>query len=275
MSVEDNAKRAKVEEYVWLIFKNIATVSDSGKEILRAFALLPTAFAHHEDFLEKHLQFFGITEDIFEQLDHLVEQGWLDAVRKDEKPHYLMHPIIADAVEKHLDVTVEFAENYIIRIANLIDYDDTEPEHNLFDINFDRPLAERLKYLFFNENTEGVSYLLDRLGNLEMSFGFYKLAAEFDERALAIAELILDVNDPTITARQSNLANVYGDLGRYEEAANLLEKALKSDLKNFGIEHPSVAVRQSNLGMVYGNLGRYQEAADLLETALKSDLKNF
>ena len=275
LSIEDNAKRAKVEEYVWLIFKNIATVSDSGKEILRAFALLPTATAHHEDFLEKHLQFFGITEDIFEQLDHLVEQGWLDAVRKDEKPHYLMHPIIADAVKKHLDVTVEFAEEYIMHIANLISYENTKPEHNLFEINTNRPLAERLKYLFFNENTEGVSWLLDTLGNLEKNFGFYELAAEYNERALAIAKRIFDANHYLIAVRQSNLANVYGYLGRYKEAANLLETAFKSDLKNLGEDNPSVSIRQSNLANAYGNLGRYEEAANLLETALESDLKNF
>jgi tetratricopeptide (TPR) repeat protein len=275
ISVEDNAQRAKVEDYIWLIFENIADISTEAKEILKAIALLPVATPYDDDFLETHIQSFGIESDVIEILDNLVERGWLEPDKKDGKPAYKLHTLIADVVIKHLGLTVEFAEAYIIRVANLIYYDAQDPKHNLFKINENRPLAERLSDLFFDENTEGVSYLLDRLGYLEENFGFYKKAAEYGERALQIAESIFDKNHKTIAARQSNLANVYQNLGKYEEAAALLETALVSDLTNFGQEHPYVALRKSNLAAVYWSLGKYEQAEVFWEATLESDMKFF
>ena len=274
-SLDDNAKRAKVEEYIWLIFKNIADISDHSKMLLKAMALLPTATTFTDDFLETHFKHFGLDEDIFELLDHSVERGWLESVRETEKPAYKMHPLIADVVVKQLEVTVTFAATYIQYIAELIDYDPQNPEHNLFDINKNKPLAERLNDLFFDENTEGVSELLDNLGYLEQNFGFYDKSAEFKARALEVAETIFEKNHATIAVRQSNLASVYSHLGHYEQAAQLFETVLKSTEKNFGIDHPTVSVSRSNLATVYINLGRYEQAAQLLETALQSAEKSF
>ncbi len=274
-SLDDNAKRAKVEEYIWLIFDNIADVSDHSKVLLKAMALLPIATTFTDDFLETHFKHFALEEDVFELLDHLVERGWLDSVRETEKLAYKMHPLIADVVMKHLEVTATFAEEYISYVADLIYYDNTNPELNLFDINKNKPFAERLNDLFFEENTEGVSYLLDRLGYLEENFGFYQNSSEYRERALKIAETIFEKNHKTVAVRQSNLANIYGYLGKYEHSAKLLETVLANAEESLGKGHSHVAIYQSNLATAYRNLGRYEQAAELLETALNSDLKNF
>ena len=275
-SLEDQAKRAKVEEYIWLIFENVTQLHDGEKALLRAFALLPTATAFDEAFLENFAKHFDLEAHLPDRLDRLVQRGWLDKEQATgQAPTYKIHPLIAEVVVKHLAVDAAYAEPYTKAIAKLIYYNSTNPSSNLFEINNNRPLAERLSDLFFAENTEGVSELLHSLNWLDQNFGFYEKAKKYGERALAIAENLPSENHALISKNQSTLALVYGSLGRYERAAELLETALNSAEKNFGPDHPTVAVSQSNLANVYGSLGRYERAAELLETALNSDLKNF
>jgi tetratricopeptide (TPR) repeat protein len=274
-SLADNAKRAKVQDYIWLIFENITNIGELQQLILRAFALLPTAAAFTDDFVAKHLKTFGLEEDVYELLDHLVERGWLESLRKDGQPAYKMHPLIADVAVKHLTVDGTFAETYIMGVADLIYYDNANPEHLLSEKKDNLPFAERLTDLFFDENTEGVSELLQSLNWLNQNLGFYEKAAKQGEQALKIAQSLPNTHHALIAKNQSTLAMAYQNLGQYDRAAALLETALASNLKNFGAEHPTVAVYQSNLANVYQNLGQYDRAADLLETALASDLKNF
>ena len=42
-SLDDNRRRARVEEYIWLIFRNIADLPPGAQDLMRAFALLPPA----------------------------------------------------------------------------------------------------------------------------------------------------------------------------------------------------------------------------------------
>lgn len=274
-SLPENAKRANIEDYIWLIFSQVKGLDDKSKDILRCMALLPLAMQISREDLKEHLAIWNI-ENIAPALTMLVERGWLDKVQAPgQKPKYKMHPLIADVVVRHLEVGAEFAEEYVKRAAEMIHYDNIDPEHNLFEKNKFKPLAERLINLFWDENREEMSNLLDNLGTLEEYFIFYHKAVVYMERALENTEMIFDQNHAFVSKRQSNLANVYGNLGRNEEASRLLETALKSDLSRYGHNHPIVATRQSNLAMIYQNLGRNEEAAKLMETALKSDLDNF
>lgn len=271
----DILRRAKVEEYIWLIFKNIADLPPTAQELLRAFALLPPATAFDEDFLEKHAAHFAIEGNIFDTLDRLVEYGWLEkANAPGQKPAFKMHPLIADVALRHLDVNVEYAKIYIAAAAKQTYYDATNPQHNLSEINKKRPLAERLSDLFFEENTEEVSGLLDHLRGLDWRFGFYQKAARFGRRALDICENILEEGHSTIATRQSNLALVLKALGDYEGAKNLYEKALASYEKNLGPEHPWTAVSYSNLATVLHDLGDYEGAKNLHKKSLASDEKS-
>ncbi len=274
-SIRENRKRSKIEEYIWLIFNQVQGLDDKSKDILRGMTLLPLATTIERSELKKHLSIFGL-EDIVPTLIILVERGWLDKIQEPgQKPNYKMHPLIADVVFKHLNVNAAWSEKYIEKIANLIDYDNTNPTDILSKKNENKPFAERLSDLFFKENTKELSKLLDRLSYLEENFSFYDKAAYYSERALQIANNVFKEHHPTIAVRQSNLANIYRNLERYEEATHLLETALESDLKNYGKYHPEVAIKQSNLANAYRSLKRYDEAALLLETALINDLKNF
>lgn len=275
-SLDDLRKRAKVEEYIWLIFKNIADVPPTAQELLRAFALLPPATALDEDLLEKHAALFGLEAGVFSALDWLVEYGWLEkANAPGQKPAFKMHPLIADVAVRHLDVNAEYAKIYITAVAEQTFYDAQNPEHDLFEVNKKRPLAERLSDLFFEENREDVSELLHSLNWLNQNMGFYQQARKMGERAVAITENFADKYPALLSKNQSTLALVLQTLGDYEGAKKLLEKALASAEKNFGEEHPETAASYSNLALVLRDLGDYEGAKSLLEKALVSDEKNF
>ncbi len=275
-SLKDNPKRAKIEDYIWLIFKEVKNLGDTAQQILKVMALLPVATAYKREDLKKHFVIFDLKHDIAQTLTVLVERGWLEKEKTaDNKPAYKMHPLIADVVVKHLEVNAEFAEKYIGIVADSSFYNNINPEHNLFEKNEIKLFAERLKQLFFNENSENISKLLNSLWSIDFQMGFYSNAIQNSERSLRIAETIFEKNHRIITARQSNLANLYSELGRYDEAVYLLENVLENDIKNYGEHHTNTAGSQSNLAETYRILGRNYEAIILLNKAIESDIKNF
>ena len=275
-SLENNFKRAKVEEYIWFIFETMTDLSEDLQNILRAFVLLPLAESFDEDFLAQHVQIWQLEKDIYDNLDLLNIGGWLEKEQEaGQKATFKMHPLIADVVVKHLGLDVDFSEVYVEKIITLINYSNHNPEHNLFEKSKMKLFAERLSDLFFNVDSEVICYLLDRISNLEQNFGLYHKAFEYSDRVLKIAEAIFENNHESIAEYQNNLANVYSYLGNHIKAKELLEIALLNDLKIFGTEHHTIIIRQSNLAVVYQNLSYYSDAANLLETALKTALKIF
>jgi tetratricopeptide (TPR) repeat protein len=273
--VATNLKKAKIEDYIWLIFSQVKGLDERSKHLLKAMALLPVATPFDLEFLKAHFAFFNISDAIV-HLDALIERGWLQKEQAEgQKPYFKMHPLIGDVVVEHLGVDVGFAETYIKSVAYHMYYQNTNSETNIFELKKKKPLAEHLRKLFFYANTEGVSELFRSLSSIDLQFGFYHKAVEYGERALQIAEDIFDENHPFISECQNDLAIVYSNLGQYKRGADLLEKALKSDLTNFADDHPTVAVRQSNLGDAYRNLGEYERASNFLKIALENELKNF
>jgi hypothetical protein len=138
-------KRAKIEEYIWLIFSNIKDLGDDARQILRGMALLPLAMIQERDELKEYLSIFGL-EDVMPILTILAAHGWLDKIHQaGHKPSYKMHPLIADVVVKHLEVNIAFSEKYVNGIATYIDYRETNPEHNLFEKNKYKSLGVQLR----------------------------------------------------------------------------------------------------------------------------------
>jgi tetratricopeptide (TPR) repeat protein len=273
--VATNLKKAKIEDYIWLIFSQVKGLDEGSKHLLKAMALLPVATPFDLEFLKAHFSFFNISDAVV-HLDALIERGWLQKEQMEgQKPYFKMHPLIGDVVVEHLEVDIEFAEAFIKIIAIGINFDSTNTQHNLFVVNKKKLFAERLSNLFFHENSVGLEELLGFLGSIEENYGFYNKAAYYKERALQIVETIYEKNHPMISVRQNNLGWTYHYLGKYNQAIELLETALANDIKTFGKDHPLVARVLSNLSVVYGHLGRYDEAAGLLEIVLENNLRIF
>jgi hypothetical protein len=115
-------KRAKIEEYIWLIFSNVKDLGDDAKQILRGMALLPVATPFERDFLKEHLALFEV-KDVVANLSLLVERGWLEREQsKGQKPYFKMHPLISDVVVEHLEVDAIFANDYIKKTSDSLIY---------------------------------------------------------------------------------------------------------------------------------------------------------
>ncbi len=273
--VKDNLKRSKIEDYIWLIFSKVKGLDEKSRNILMSMALLPLAFMIERNDLKEHLSVFDLKEPM-PALVVLVERGWVDRIKSlEQKTFFKMHPLVADVIIKHLEVNVLFSEKYIETVAKLIDYNVIDPNHSILTKNKKKPFAERLSYLFRNENTESISELLDRLAYLEENYGYYDKALFYNERALEIAKMIYDDNHSTLAVRQNNLAWVYQLTGKNEEAIELLNIALENNSRNYGAEDPCIAVRKSNIAIVYQNLNKNELAAELLESALAINIKNY
>jgi len=266
-------RQATVEGYISLIFNHISHLHDDQRDLLKAMTLLPPATAYDCEILTTICQQLGLE---FQQTraETLAQYGWLRREPLDEGGvGYFLHPLMLDVAFRELGVTAEWADAVIDRMGNIINYDNTNPQHDLREKRKLQPYGEHLGKLFWEAETAAVSWLLGFWAELEIQYGFYANAAHLEERALEIAEK--NGLEEIIAVRQSNLAIVYRYLGEYARARDLLEAALASAVKNFGPEHPSVATSQSNLALVYSNLGEYAQASNLLEAALASDLKNF
>ena len=129
-SIGEEVKRAKISEYIWLIFKSVKELPQQAREMLRAFALLPPATAFDESFLTQHFTQWDIVEDIYDDLDiHLVERGWLDK----DRVRYSLHPLIAEVVVEHLRVDAAYADGYTEKLTKLLWYDNNDYSDNLFE----------------------------------------------------------------------------------------------------------------------------------------------
>ena len=263
-------KRAKIEEYIWLIFSNVKDLGENAKQILRGMALLPVATPFDRAFLKEHLALFEVNE-IIPNLSLLVEWGWLQKEGKGFK----IHPLVADVVVEHLRVDISFGEKLVIKIAELIKYDNSSPSDSLSKKNQYIPFAERLAQLFFSSENESVCDLLNCLTWYNQWFSFYDKAIYYGKQSLKLAKNIQNPIYNIISTTQSVLALVYQDLGNNKEAANLLEKALNADIKMFGTEHITVADAQTNLANAYRNLGYYKDAFNLFLKAIEIYKKEF
>ena len=124
LSVITNLKKAKIEDYIWLIFSQVKGLDEGSKHLLKAMALLPVATPFDLAFLKEHFAFFNIPNAVV-HLDTLIERGWLQKEQAEEqKPYFKMKPLIAKVVVQHLEINIVFANEYINHISELIDYNE-------------------------------------------------------------------------------------------------------------------------------------------------------
>jgi len=273
--VPTNPKKKKIKDYIWLIFSKLKSLDKESRQLLKAMALLPVATPFDLDFLKEHFALFNIPNAVV-HLDALIERGWIQKEQAEgQKPYFKIHPLIVDVVVVQLNLRSVFANNYIQYIYQIMDFQNLDPNISIFKIRECEILAERLVNLFFRENTEGVSQLLNTLNWYYYNFGLYQKALHYGQRALQIANSLPKFDENLISFYQNQLAIVYIALGQYQDAVFMLENSLENDIKNFGSDHERVATRYINLGGAYKHLERYDEAVDLLNKALIIDKNNF
>ncbi|HEU5180960.1 MAG TPA: CHAT domain-containing tetratricopeptide repeat protein [Candidatus Polarisedimenticolia bacterium] len=102
----------------------------------------------------------------------------------------------------------------------------------------------------------------------------FRAAKPYYERAVAIAEKVLEPMDPSLGRRLSNLAAVDSELGEYGAARPLFERALTILEKNLGPKHHDVGVAHFNLGALVELLGDYEAARSHYEWILANQVND-
>ena len=275
-SVEDRAKQAKLDAYLDFIFEEMTVLPEGQKNALRAFALLPPAIFFEEAFLEKNLfDTLGLPFQL-DDIERLVQAGWLVGPGQDASVvQYAMHPLVGRLVFRKLGVGLDFALPFIDFVGKAVNYDSLDPQSDLFEKREKQRLAEHLVHRFEKEKTGELSYLLDRLATLEQNFGEYAAAKNHFRKALDMDIALYGEAHSVVASSRSNLAMILKNLGELADARDLMRAALASDLLKFGESHTRVAAYRSNLAIVLQDLGELAEARDLLRAALASDLSNF
>ncbi|MDR1224514.1 MAG: tetratricopeptide repeat protein [Tannerella sp.] len=93
------------------------------------------------------------------------------------------------------------------------------------------------------------------------------LTMEYNLKALAIRERVLETDHPDASASYNNIGSTYDSMGNYPKALEYYLKALAIKERVLGINHPSTATSYGNIGGTYCSMGDYQKA---LEYCLKA-----
>jgi tetratricopeptide (TPR) repeat protein len=111
--------------------------------------------------------------------------------------------------------------------------------------------------------------LLISAGHYQRERAQFTAARITHNRALSLAEQLLDPASPDFAVVLSALATTLNDLGEPAAARPLAERALLIDEAHYGPSHAEVARDLNDLGMVLMNLGEYAAARPLLERAVQ------
>jgi tetratricopeptide (TPR) repeat protein len=113
--------------------------------------------------------------------------------------------------------------------------------------------------------------ILNQAGLHLKSKANYKEAESLYRRALAISEVSLGPNHPTVAIDLDNLASLLQETNRLSEAEPLVRRALAIDEASLGPNHPAVAVDLNNLAVLLQETNRLSEAEPLVRRALAID----
>lgn len=117
--------------------------------------------------------------------------------------------------------------------------------------------------------------LFNQVGLLFQAKAAYTEAEQLMRRALAISEVRLDADHPTIASRCNNLAVLLHDMNRLAEAEQLVCRALIIDEARGAVGLPDVARDLNNLAQLCQDTNRPAEAEKLMRSALEINEKLF
>lgn len=110
--------------------------------------------------------------------------------------------------------------------------------------------------------------LLSTMASLEMDLGRPELALEHGQRAVEVAERLLEPTHPDRLSALNNLASVLKLTGRVERAIEIQREVYAARLERFGAENEATGLALHNLASFLDTAGREEEARPLAEEAL-------
>ncbi|MBL7103827.1 MAG: tetratricopeptide repeat protein [Bacteroidales bacterium] len=129
-----------------------------------------------------------------------------------------------------------------------------------------------------------LEYLATAYNNIALTYSYlgnYKNALEYNRKAIAICEKVLEPNHPLLATSYNNIAITYIDLGNYEKALEYFQNAITIREEVLEPDHPNIATSYNNIANTFHHLGNYKKALeynlkanDIWEKVLKPDHPN-
>jgi len=199
-------------------------------------------------------------------VNQLVKKGWLIETQEGATWFARMHPVISAVVRHKKQPDIEIAKPLITALAWKLRMEETDVFTS--KLPFLPHAISVTKFFTSVTDSKELASLFHNMAIVYTRQSDYAQALEWNEKALAIREKVLDKNHPDMAQTYNNMALVYDNLGKYTEALEWHEKALAVHEKVLGLEHPSTATTYNNIGLVYWAQGKYTEALKWHEKAL-------
>ncbi len=262
--IEEN----EINEAVKIAF-NVGNIVHDAEAVsaLKNLCLLPAA----TNMLVKDLKKW-ICEDekqhnkFLNTLQNLHNWGWVQKTNTTQPTLYL-HPVIQETLQTQLHPQPEEVNALVNSLMWLLKIDGAT--HGIEKVLF-IPYAESVLVYFINEDFftpenyteawERIAGLANNLSLIYLDKGELKDAFTYQQKAIEIAESVLDENHPYLASSYNNLSTIYKYKGELDDAFTYQLKAIEIREKVLGDNHPSLAISYNNLSLIYQDKGELNEA---------------
>ncbi|MCX6582915.1 MAG: toll/interleukin-1 receptor domain-containing protein [Candidatus Aminicenantes bacterium] len=195
----------------------------------------------------------------------LVEKGWL---KRDEETRLYLHPVMQEVVRYRAKPDAKECKMLIISLAYKLDLGPGDnptlkKEYILYGESVVRALA-----MEFEEKDEALAALANELSIMYFYIGQLDRALEFQLKALAIREEVLDENHPDLAQSYNNVSMIYRDIGQLDRALEFQLKALAIREEILDKNHPSLAMSYNNVSTIHKAMGQLDRALEFQLKAL-------
>jgi tetratricopeptide (TPR) repeat protein len=199
----------------------------------------------------------------------------LVTVRDDGKGNTLLsvHRLMQAVVKHDLGSNAEFLQCCLDMAESVFHYEyGTREDFDMFTLYLPHMLEIALcSELCLEDENEAIikaGRVFHEAGRGLNKKGEYAEALEWYDKALAIREKVLGLEDPSTATTYSNIALVYYEQGEYAKALEWNEKSLAIKEKILDLEDPSMASTYDNIALIYNRQGEYAKAMEWQEKSL-------
>jgi len=244
-------------EYLLKIF-SIANLTDSQKDILRNFSIFPTSYVKYSLIIE----LLDINEDsednFFDDLNELVEKGWL--IRKNND--YRIHQVIQEVAQSKLSPDYKSCSIYINSLNKNLHY------------TYDSGIKEAQKYIDFASKV--IQYLSLKEDSIvdavyTATLGMYSDLGIY-EKSLKLGQSLIDEYKTQNLSKDTTYALICYQIGMAHRRLDNLEKALwffMESEKYINKSHPQLPMIYSSIGIVYNQQEKHDKGLRYKFKALK------
>ncbi|WP_051412022.1 tetratricopeptide repeat protein [Halonatronum saccharophilum] len=245
---KDDYSKREIFEYLKRILY-IFDLKDKEKDVLLNLSILPSKPIKIIDLKG----WLGL--ETIDVINDLVEKGWLQEINNKES-YVIIHNVIQEVIREEQELEFSKIEDLVDAITELLSL--TAGENFLSKKEYLDLGVSILNHC--QQKNIKLANLSNILGVIYRNLGEIGLALKYNEKAIEIAEEILDEKDPNLATCYSNISLIYQDLGELGFALEYAKQAKKIREEVLDDDHPDLATSYNNISMIYKDLGELKLA---------------